>query len=115
MRKAICHFGIITALAGLPGKSDALTLPDEPSCTEYVTNFDGSLADAQNKKWLLGFLSGLALNSGSDAVRGTDIFTIYHRVFIYCKEYPDAPLNEAAEAFFNRSATTLGSNQEPAR
>lgn len=108
MRNAICYLATITAFTSLSTTAQALTLLDEPSCMEFVMNFDGSLADTNNKKWLLGFLSGMAAHSRRDAFRNVLPHTIYHRVYLYCKEYDDAPLNEAAEAYFNSVTRDVG-------
>ncbi len=108
MRNAICHLITVAAFITSSGTANALTLLDAPTCMEFVTNFDGSLADTNNKKWLLGFLSGMVSHSGRDALRNVLPYTIYHHVYIYCKQYDDAPLNEAAEAFFNRVTREIG-------
>lgn len=99
---------LTACLVGQQGDAHGLTLLDEPTCADYVMNFDGNLADTQNRKWLLGFLSGMAAHSRRDAFKGIPPYTIYHQVYIYCKEYDDVPLSESAEAYFYRITRDIG-------
>ena len=110
-RALLCCVTVAAAITGAYLSANAATLAtmkEVPSCMEFVMNYDGSIADVNNKKWLLGFLSGMAFNTGRDVLKNQTDTAIYHRVFIYCKQYPDAELYEAAEAFFNRSTREIG-------
>ena len=97
---------MLVSLFALPVK--AVTTLEAPSCMEYVMNFGGNLDSAKNKKWLLGFLSGMAYSSGRDGLKNKQDFTIYHLVYDYCKSNEDVSLDEAADAIFIRMTREVG-------
>lgn len=102
MGRILCALMIFTTLTSMPCIAKAVTLIDSPSCMEFLRDFNNNTYDTINKNWLLGFLSGMAYTSGRDVLKNTNYSMIYHSVHIYCKEYPDASLDEAAESFFEK-------------
>ncbi len=99
-------FLLFASLIALP--VNAVTTLEAPSCMEYTMNFGANFDDSKNKKWLLGFISGMAYSSGRDALKNNRDFTIYHLVYDYCKLYEDVSLDEAADAIFNRMTREIG-------
>ena len=60
-----------------------------PSCGEWVVNREKSTAMALgNASWLLGFLSGIAIDSGKNILTGNDNAAIYKWMDAYCRNNP---------------------------
>ena len=83
-----------------------------PSCGEWVAHRDKSDTLALgNAYWLVGYLSGIAVGSGTDLLPGTDISSINGWMDKYCKTNP---LKDAASGG-NALATELLKNKRTAK
>jgi hypothetical protein len=58
--------------------------------------------------WLVGFMAGLAMGTGRDALRGTDLPSMAAWVDNYCKANPLDGLSNAGEALFFELAKRRG-------
>jgi hypothetical protein len=93
-------------VAALPAHADRQILwgYGVRSCASYMVAHEaaatGDAAELQRyEDWLTGFVSGLNLAVGEDALRGSGIETALRRARAYCDADPDADFFNAAMAF----------------
>ncbi len=60
------------------------------------------------KSWFLGYLSGRADNSGKDFLKGTDSDSIFLWLDNYCRDNPQAKLDQAGLALARELAQLKG-------
>ena len=86
------------ALAAAPAEGGAQAR-QAPSCGEWVAHREKSSTLALgDTAWLLGYLSGMAVNSTKDALSGTDNATLYRWMDNYCRNNPLRDVSSGARA-----------------
>lgn len=83
------------------GDAQALVIRGAPSCGVWIKErADDKLETIANNVWLLGFLSGMAVKSGKDILKGTDNPSIFLWVDNYCRANPLKTPGDAGDALF---------------
>lgn len=70
------------------------------SWTNARTDPSAAISNVANEDWLLGYISGLAMGSQLDVLRGSDYVSLYQWVDNYCRAHPRADLGDAGQALF---------------
>jgi len=73
----------------------AQTVRGSRSCGSWVSERALGSIDLAIETWLLGYLSGLAVGTGKDFIKGTDNPSIFLWVDNYCRANPLKSLHEA--------------------
>lgn len=80
-----------------------------PSCGEWIAHREKSNTLALgDTAWLLGYLSGMAANSGRDHLAGTDNASIYRWMDNYCRNNPLRDVSGGAKALAAELANKKG-------
>ena len=86
----------LVALCVISAPASAVTLRGTQSCGAWVNDRHGVYA-VPNLTWVIGFLSGLALESNKDFLRGTDNDSISVWIDNYCHAHPLNDLSDASQ------------------
>ena len=72
------------------------------SCGDWVKErkIDNSIYQMINRRWILGYLSGLAAASGKDILKGTGSESIFLWIDNYCQANPLKDSDNAGNALF---------------
>jgi hypothetical protein len=82
--------------------ADAAIVLGTPSCGYWIQDRQpGGRPSYFNSMWLVGYLSGAAVHSGKDILRGTDNESIEVRMDNYCKANSLKNIAHGAEALFD--------------
>jgi len=83
-----------------------------PSCGEWVVNREKSTTLALgNSAWLLGYLSGIAVNSKTDFLAGNENSSLYKWMDNYCRANPLRNLSAGGNALAAELAAKKGSGK----
>ena len=69
------------------------------SCGIWISD-KANVQAVTNEAWLVGFLTGMAVNSGKDILKGTDNVSIILWVDNYCRANPLQNLTRAGDTLF---------------
>lgn len=87
---------VVALLILVPTVCQAVTIRGVPSCGDWVENRAlNNVLGVANEFWLLGYLSGLAVGSNRDFIKGTDNPSLFLWVDNFCRA---SPLKDVADA-----------------
>jgi len=89
-------------LSAMAFDAKAIEIAAAVSCGDWVKErkIDSSIYQMLNRRWILGYLSGLALESGKDILKGTGSESIFLWIDNYCQANPLKDSDEAGSALF---------------
>jgi hypothetical protein len=86
----------------LPALAQAVAVRDSPSCGEWVkARVDVATPQPETQiveRWLIGFLSGIAVGTRLDLLHGTDSASLYSWMDDYCRANPLRSVAEGTPA-----------------
>ncbi|RSZ47733.1 MULTISPECIES: hypothetical protein [unclassified Variovorax] len=99
---------ILIALFATPF-AHAVTIKAMASCGKWISDreADGSVA-ITNAYWVMGFLSGQAVATGKEVLKGTDASSVMLWMDNYCRKNPLNDSGEAANTLFDELARRKG-------
>ncbi|MDM0002209.1 hypothetical protein QTI24_26630 [Variovorax sp. J22P240] len=87
MKAKLIALGLAAAMAC--GSASAVTIMSGRSCGEWIKDrAELKLKDAVNSAWLVGYLSGMAVESEKDLLSSIDAESIYLWMDNYCRANP---------------------------
>jgi hypothetical protein len=104
-RRNFCSFAaslmLLSVLFSSAATAAAIVVRGGSSCGQWVQerSADGK-PGASNEFWLLGYMSGLAAASGTDALRDTDAAYIELWMDNYCKANPLKRVDDGGDDLF---------------
>jgi hypothetical protein len=106
-RHSLCAFAVslMLLLVLFSSTAAAVITMARPSCGQWVKERTPDGRTAQSYRfWLLGYVSGMAVSSGTDALRDTDNASIELWMDNYCRANPLKSVDEGGAALFNELA-----------
>lgn len=89
-----------------------VTIRGVPSCVSWLVDDEQNKGDGwvrvADQSWLLGFLSGQALESDKNVLKGTDSDTLYRWMDNYCMMNPLKNIADGGDALFYELAKQKG-------
>ncbi len=102
MRRIICLMVAFALLNAASLHANADNFKNPPSCEQWLSQYNkNNTWDLNNKNWLVGFLSGMAFAGQKKILWGVNDTSIFHAVYVHCKENPDETIDFAAEVFYS--------------
>jgi hypothetical protein len=99
---------MLAALLAVAMPSDAqkgirILIPRENTCTAFIAAFNGDdrLAMLDLGGWALGYLSGIAQQSGKDILRDMTSEILMDRIVDACQRQPNKPLSSVVMELAN--------------
>lgn len=107
MSKKILVLLVFVGFVGASINASAVEIRGAPSCKDWLQDnntdkFSSSPSNIHSKGWLAGYLSGLAVTTGKDYLRGTDNEFIFNWMSNYCNANPSQDLSQAGQIFAKR-------------
>lgn len=106
MNNKILLLPALVLLAVISMNAGAVEIRGAPSCKNWLHDntdkFNSSPSNIHNKGWLAGYLSGLAVTTGKDYLKGTDNEFIFNWVSNYCNANPSQDLSQAGQILAKR-------------
>lgn len=102
MSRAMVSLLAIAVLCTVPYDADCkgIQLRGGRSCEAWLRNTHSAVSiGGGDESWLIGFLSGIALMSERDFLRGTDNDAIFVWVDKYCQANPSKEVADAGQEF----------------
>jgi hypothetical protein len=84
-------------LSATTSEAQAVMTRGAPSCGKWIAEKGNGPMRGGYEWWLLGFLTGVAVSSDKDFLRGTDNESIYLWVDNYCSSKPLSSVTEAGD------------------
>lgn len=79
----------------------AVTVYGSRTCGEWIENKNaGGIADAAQGNWLMGYMSGIAIGTGNDALNNTSPASMELWVANYCTKNPLDRVGKAGTLLF---------------
>lgn len=107
MSKKILVLLVFVGFVGASINASAVEIRGAPSCKDWLHNnntdkFSSSPSNIHSKGWLAGYLSGLAVTTGKDYLKGMDNEFIFDWVSNYCNANPSQDLSQAGQVLAKR-------------
>lgn len=106
MSKKILVLLVFAGFAGASINASAVEIRGAPSCKSWLHDntdkFSSSPSNIHSKGWLAGYLSGLAVTTGKDYLKGLDNEFIFDWVSNYCSANPSQDLSQAGQVLAKR-------------
>jgi len=92
---------IVMVTIGFSTNSSAVIVDGAASCGQWAAgSVARSWAHIADTAWVLGYLSGKAVNSGADVLRNTDKASIVLWMDNYCNRNPLKDVGDGADSLF---------------
>jgi len=101
-----CLIALALAAIALPGRAQKgirVLIPRENTCTAFLAAFNGDdrLAMLDLGGWALGYLSGIAQQSGKDILRDMTSEILMDRIADACQRQPSKPMSSVVMEIAN--------------
>jgi hypothetical protein len=88
MKKTLGMLAVGLMLSGVVNTASAVTIRGASSCGDWVQEQNKNSDWNTNHTWLIGYLTGIAIGTNKDFLKGTDNPSIYLWMDNYCRQNP---------------------------